>query len=197
VLETEQRRKETNCKRLGYVQPKSSSAWHTGLSGGAPDKVRCARLVSGENAALRIRRRCTAIIHRTVWWCTGLSSESSAANSSPLGKAKRRRGYNAPDCPVSQRSPAPTVDHTIFARHMAAPTVGRGTGLSGVHWTVSGAPTGPKLQRSTILRMERNRAPDINSSCPVVHRTVWCATRQKARMAFQVCLQRLLAALGL
>jgi hypothetical protein len=35
------------------------------------------------------------------------------------------------------------------------------------------------------------------SSCPVAHQTVWCATRQKARMAFQVCLQRLLAALGL
>jgi hypothetical protein len=32
---------------------------------------------------------------------------------------------------------------------------------------------------------------------PVAHRTVRCATRQKARMAFQVCLQRLLAALGL
>jgi hypothetical protein len=28
-------------------------AWHTGLSGGAPDSVRCARLVSGEKAALR------------------------------------------------------------------------------------------------------------------------------------------------
>jgi hypothetical protein len=36
-----------------------------------------------------------------------------------------------------------------------------------------------------------------NSGCPVVHRTVWCATRQKARIAFQECLQRLLAALGL
>jgi hypothetical protein len=35
------------------------------------------------------------------------------------------------------------------------------------------------------------------SSCPVAHRPVRCATRQKARMAFQVCLQRLLAALGL
>jgi hypothetical protein len=78
-----------------------------------------------EKAALGTRRRRTTIIHRTVRWCTGLSGESSAANSSPSGKAKRRRGYNSLDCPVSQRSPAPTVDRAIFARHMVAPTVGR------------------------------------------------------------------------
>jgi hypothetical protein len=35
------------------------------------------------------------------------------------------------------------------------------------------------------------------SGCPVAHRTVRCATRQKARIAFLVGLQRLLAALGL
>jgi hypothetical protein len=34
-------------------------------------------------------------------------------------------------------------------------------------------------------------------TCPVAHRTVRCATRQKARIAFHVDLQRLLAALGL
>jgi hypothetical protein len=45
VLETVLRRREPNCKRLGCVQPNSSSAWHTGLSGGAPNSVRCARLV--------------------------------------------------------------------------------------------------------------------------------------------------------
>jgi hypothetical protein len=100
------------------VQPKSSSAWHTGLSGGAPDSVRCARLVAGEMAALENRRRCTTKIHRTVWWCIGLSGESSTANSSPSRKAKGRRGYNSPDCPVSQRSLAPMVDRAIFARHV-------------------------------------------------------------------------------
>jgi hypothetical protein len=80
--------------------------------------IRCARLVSGEMAALGNRRWCTAIIHRTVRWCTGLSGESSAENSSPSGKAKRRRGYNSLDCPVSQRSPEPTVGRAIFARHV-------------------------------------------------------------------------------
>jgi hypothetical protein len=52
VLETEKRRKEKRFKRLGYVQPRLSSVWHTGLSGGTPDSVRCARLNSGEQATL-------------------------------------------------------------------------------------------------------------------------------------------------
>jgi hypothetical protein len=63
------------------VQPNFSSVWHTGLSGGAPDSVRCARLVRGELATLGIRRWRTTIIHRTVRWCTGLFGGSSAANS--------------------------------------------------------------------------------------------------------------------
>jgi hypothetical protein len=93
-----------------------------------------------------------AIIHRTVRWCTGLSG-------------------GAPDCPVSQRSPAPTVGRVIFARRVAAPTVGGGTGLSG-------APTGPELQRSSMPDLEGNRAPDRlqdlsggTSDCPVHHST--------------------------
>jgi hypothetical protein len=64
------------------------------------------------------------------------------------------------------------------------------TGLSGV-------PTDPKIQRPASPEKERDRAPHCYSSCPVVHRTVQCTTRQKARIAFQVDLQRLVAALGL
>jgi hypothetical protein len=66
----------------------SSSAWHTGLSRGAPDSVRCPRLADGEPAALGNRRSCTAINHWTVRWCTGLSGESSATNSSVSGNEK-------------------------------------------------------------------------------------------------------------
>jgi hypothetical protein len=90
VLETVLRRRGSNCKRIGCVQPKSSSAWHTGLSGGAPDSVWCARMVSGENAALGNRRRCTAIIHRTVRWCTGLSSEHPWRTRRSREKNQRR-----------------------------------------------------------------------------------------------------------
>jgi hypothetical protein len=77
-------------KRLGSVQPKLSLVWHTGLSGGAPDSVRCARLVSGEKAALEKNQRRTAIIHRTVRWCTGLSGEPTVA-SATVGRAIRER----------------------------------------------------------------------------------------------------------
>jgi hypothetical protein len=79
------------------MQPKLSSVWHTGLFGGAPDSVRCAKLVSGEKAALRKR---------------------SAAYD-----------YNAPDCPVSQRSAAQSAGDA-----WPTPTVGKG------HRTVRCAP---------------------------------------------------------
>jgi hypothetical protein len=63
-------------------------------------------LVSDEKAALGIQRRRTAIIHRTVRWCTGLSGEPTvaSANGRPRnlwatrGTSNGRRG--APDCPV-------------------------------------------------------------------------------------------------
>ena len=57
-------------------------------------------------------------------------------------------------------------------------------GLSGVHRIVSGAPTDPKIQRSALLEKEVDQAPDSCCSCQVVHRTVRCATRQKARIVF-------------
>jgi hypothetical protein len=62
---------------------------------------------------------------------------------------------------------------------------------------MSDVPIGPKDQRSAVPGMEGNRAQDCYSGCPVAHWTVCCATRQKAGIAFQVGLQRLLAALGL
>jgi hypothetical protein len=44
----------------------------------------------------------------------------------------------------------------------------------------------------------RHRRKEIRTrQCSVVHRTVRCARRQKARIAFPDCSQRLLAALGL
>jgi hypothetical protein len=131
-----------------------------------------------EKAALGTRRRRKAIIHRTIRWCIGLSGESSVANSSPSGKAKGRRGYNSPDCPVSQRSPA---------QRPAAQSVGDAWPAATVGWAhriVSGAPTDPEDQQSDAPEKEGDRAPDSYSDCPVVHRTVRCTTRQKASLAF-------------
>jgi hypothetical protein len=52
------------------------------------------------------------------------------------------------------------------------------TGLSGVRRTVSGAPSGPKEQQSTLPELEGNRAPDKLQwlsggapDCPVRHST--------------------------
>jgi hypothetical protein len=45
VLETVTKEEERKREKHGCVQQSSSSAWHTGLSGDAPDSVRCARLV--------------------------------------------------------------------------------------------------------------------------------------------------------
>jgi hypothetical protein len=64
--ENREKKKKRDAKRLGWEQPKSCSVWHTGLSGGAPDSVRCAKLASGELATLRNVWRRTTIIHRTV-----------------------------------------------------------------------------------------------------------------------------------
>ena len=71
MLETVRKEEEKKPKRLGSVQPKLSSVWHTRLSGGAPDSVWCAMLASGELAALGSFWRRMAIIHRTVRWLKG------------------------------------------------------------------------------------------------------------------------------
>jgi hypothetical protein len=124
------RRKEKRCKRLGCVHPRLSSVWHTGLSGGAPDSVRCARMNSGEQVA--------------------------------LGRSVATIGYNSSDCPVSQRSAAQSARDAWPSQRSDG-----STGLSGVHRTVSGAPTAPRRQRSTVPFLEGNRAPD----------SVRCSTR--------------------
>jgi hypothetical protein len=134
------------------------------LNLGAPDCSVVHRTVSGApgwalvNWPLSgIRRRRMAIIHRTVRWCTRLFGEPTAA-SATVGHAIRARRVapangrlGAPDCPVC-------------------------TGLSGVHRTVSGALTSPKIQRSAVPGMEGDLHWTCYSGCPVVHRTVRCAT---------------------
>jgi hypothetical protein len=93
------------------------------------------------------------VVHRIVRWV--IRGELVA-----LGKRKRRRGYNSPDCPVvhqtvrwangrqRQRSAAKSTDDAWQLQRSAG-----GTGLSG-------APTGPELQRSIMPDLEGNRASD-------------------------------------
>jgi hypothetical protein len=155
-----------------------SSAWHTGLSCGAPDSVRCSRLADVELTALGNRRSCTTINHRTVRWCTGLSGESSTTNSSLSGNEKGNvakihrtvwwyTGLSGePTAPAANGRPRDQrATHGQLQRSAGC------TGLSGVHRTVSGAPNSPEEQRSDAPDMEGDRAPDMNSGCPVHHST--------------------------
>jgi hypothetical protein len=72
---------------------------------------------------------------------------------------------------VSQRSPAQWSAAQFTGNAWPAATVGWHTGLSGVHRTVSGAPTAPEDQRSDAPKKEGDRAPDSYSDCPVHHPT--------------------------
>jgi hypothetical protein len=131
------------------------------LGPGTPDCPVAHRTVSGAPGWSTVNRLLSRKEKATWLEFTGLSGESTtpAAN----GRPRDQRATRGP----RRRS----VGHT---------------GLSGVHRTVSGAPTGPEDQRSTVPGMEGNRAPDCYSGCPVVHRTVRCTTRQKARIAYQI-----------
>jgi hypothetical protein len=161
----------------------SAWAWHTGLSSGAPDSVRCARLVNGEVGSLGKRQSCTAIIHRTIRWCTRLSGESSTMNSPLSGNGKgdvaiihrtvrwRTELSGEPTSPAANGRPR----DQCATRGPCQRSVGQ-TGLSGVHRTVSGAPTDPEDQRSDAPDMEGDRALDCYSDYLVVHRTVRCTT---------------------
>jgi hypothetical protein len=93
------KQEKSNWKGLGSSSQESAESRSTGLSGGAPDSVRCARLARAKWLLSGIHRRRTAKIHRTV--------------------------QCAPDYPVSQRSAGPTVGRAICAGHVAEPTARR------------------------------------------------------------------------
>jgi hypothetical protein len=113
-----------------------------------------------------------AIIHRTARWFTGLSSEPTVASANS-------RPHNL------------RVTRGLLQRSAGAPDCLVGTGQCPVRQRARSCnshlcPIWKAIAHRTIYR-----------TCPVVHRTVRCATRQKARITFLLGLQRLLAALGL
>jgi hypothetical protein len=136
------KKEEKKRKRVGYVQPTPILARHTGLSGGAPDSVRCARLTGGEPPTLGKTQRRTTIIHRTVRWCIRLSGEPTvaSANGRPhdlratCGPQQRSVGHTG-QCLV--RQPTQRTNGRIrqiwkeIAHRTATVTVWWCTGLSG------------------------------------------------------------------
>ena len=167
---------------------------------GAPDSVRCARTSPDEQPTLGSRRRRTAINHQTVLWCTGLSAEPSAAKSPLSGNSQQRTAkIHRTVRWCTGLSGEPTVDCANGRPHNPRVTRGRANGQMG-HRTVRCAPdsvrcaNGSKTATVDCTNFGRKSG---TGQCPVVHRTVRCTTRQKARIAFLDCSQRLLASLGL
>jgi hypothetical protein len=103
-------------------------------------------LKTGENKLERdssVSAKASSVwVHRTVRWCTGQCPvrQAGLGELAALGKELTAYGYNSPDCPVSQRSAARSAQDTWPSQRS-----GGGIGLSGVHRTVSGEPTAPRL----------------------------------------------------
>jgi hypothetical protein len=175
------------------VQPTPARSGCTGLSGG----VRCTRLVrvnsplsgldggvrlkftglSGESSATnsslsRMKKGDMAIIHRTVRWCIRLSGEPMVASAN--GRPRNLRATRGSSNGQKEAPDCPVCTGQCPVRQRT--------------WSCNG-------RLCSIWKEITHRTG--YSSCPVVHQTVRCATRQKAGIAFQDCLQRLLAALGL
>jgi hypothetical protein len=139
------------------------------------------------------------LAHRTVRWCTGQCPVRQAGprELAALGTQRWRTAIihrTVRWC--TELSGEPTVASANGRSRNLRTTRGRANDRQG-------APDCPVRQRTRscngrLCPIWKEIAHRTGySSYPVAHRTVRCATRQKARMAFQVCLQRLLAALGL
>jgi hypothetical protein len=144
---------------------------------GAPDcPVRQTSL--GEQATLGTRWRRTAIIHRTVRWCIGLSGESSPAKSSLSRNVQRRMAIIHRTVRwVTGLSGEPTVDCANSRPRNLHATRGRANGRQGAPDSVrctnyhKSATVGcaRKGRRSRIGQLQglSGSAPD----CPVRHPT--------------------------
>jgi hypothetical protein len=141
------------------------------------------------------RKASSVWVHRIVRWCTGQCPVCQAGSGelAALGKELTAYGYNSPDCSVcTGLSGEPTVSRANGRLRDPRGTRGRANGREG-------APdcpvcTGQCPVRQRLQGCQRSASPnkEVNP-----HRTVRCARRQKARIAFPDCSQRLLAALGL
>jgi hypothetical protein len=130
-------------------------------------------LETGENKLERdsfVSAKASSVwVHRTVRWCTGQCPvcQTGSGELAALEKNLTAYDYNspdvwcAPDCPVSQRSAARSARDTWPSQRS-----GGGTGLSGVHRTVSGATTAPRLQRSDMPQKERNPHRTVSGGAP-------------------------------
>jgi hypothetical protein len=117
-------RKDSNIESKS--QPECVLVWHTGLSGVPPDCVRCTRDSNSELLTFGNSGSHSAIIHRTVRCASGATATSAptvACNNikcatvraevrhAPEGAPDSLQDLSGapPDCPVAQKTEAPTV----------------------------------------------------------------------------------------
>jgi hypothetical protein len=91
------------------VQLNLSSVWHTGLSSGASDSVRCARLVSGEQATLGkslavydYNSPNCLVVHQTVRWANGRQRNGQPRNPRATRGLHQWSAGGTGQCPVRQ-----------------------------------------------------------------------------------------------
>jgi hypothetical protein len=87
--------------------------------------------------------------------------QAGSGELAALGKELTAYGYNSPDYPVSQRSAARSARDTWPSQRS-----GGGTGLSGVHRIVSGAPTAPRRQRLASPNKEGDPHQTVSGGAP-------------------------------
>jgi hypothetical protein len=142
-------------------------------------------------------------VHRTVRWCTGQCPVRQAGSGelATLGKELTAYGYNSSDCPVcTGLSGEPTVGRANGRLRDLRETRGQANGREGAPdcpVCTGQCPVRQRLQgypRSASPNKEGNPHRTVSGGAPD---SVRCARRQKARIAFPDCSQRLLAALGL
>jgi hypothetical protein len=137
--------------------------------------------------------------HRTVRWCTGQCPVRQTDSARSSHSREFADGVRLKFTGLSGES---TVGRANGRPRDLRATRGRANGRKGapdcpVCTGLSGAPTAPRSATVSNGRLCRLWKEIGHRTVSGVHRTVRCTRRQKAGMAFQICSQRLLAALGL
>jgi hypothetical protein len=175
-------KKDSNTREQS--QPKCALVWRTRLSGVPPDSVRCTRDSNSELLTFGNSRGHSAIIHRTVRCASGATTTSAptvACNSiqcatmrtdvrlAPEGAPDSLQDlFGAPpDCPVPQKTEAPTVRIQRPGDVVGAPDcpVGHQTVRCASGATATSAPTVAcnSIQCATVradVRLAPEGAPD-------------------------------------
>jgi hypothetical protein len=94
--------KEKDWKRVGYVQPTAAQYGCTGLSGDAPDSVRCARLGYGELATLGNSSAAYGYNSSDCPVSQRPPAQRSAAQSGATRGPHQRSAGGTGQCPVRQ-----------------------------------------------------------------------------------------------